>query len=311
MVDPENKTPENRVKPAERQYPDPKSKMLRDGKPTTGHSWDGIEEFDNPMPRWWLWTFYITIAWALVYMILYPAWPLVSSATSGVLGYSSRAEVAAEIGTFESRNQPWFDRLVETDLAAIGDDHDLQRFAVNAGGAVFRAHCSQCHGTGGAGVQASGFPNLLDDEWLWGGQIEDIHQTVLYGIRNQEHADTRWSEMPAFGRDGLLDTAEIDQVVEYVLAMSRQAHDPALAQAGAEVYEINCSGCHGAQGEGDAFGGAPALNNAIWLYGGSREAIRYSVVNARFGIMPGFANRLRDAEIRAVAAYVHQLGGGQ
>lgn len=311
MVDREDKTPENRVSPAERQYPDPQVKMERDGTPTTGHSWDGIEEFDNPMPRWWLWTFYITIIWAVGYMILYPAWPMLSGATTGVLGYSSRAEVATEIATFETRNQVWFDRLVETDLATIGDDAELQRFAVNAGGAVFRAQCSQCHGAGGGGVQASGFPNLLDDDWLWGGQIEDIHQSILYGIRNEDYPDARWSEMPAFGRDGILNTDEIDQVVEHVLQLSRQAHDPALALAGTEVYLDNCAGCHGDQGEGQHDLGAPALNNAVWLYGGSRDAIRYSVVNSRFGIMPGFSSRLREAEIRAVAAYVHQLGGGQ
>lgn len=280
-------------------------------KPTTGHSWDGIEEFDNPMPRWWLWTFYATIIWAVIYMIAYPAWPLVRGATAGILGYSSRAAVATELEQFEARNAEWFERLVSTDLAAISGDQELQRFAVNAGASVFRAQCSQCHGTGGAGVQAGGFPNLNDDEWLWGGTIEDIHQTVLYGIRNTEHPDARYSQMPAFGRDELLTSEEIDQVVEHVLAISRQPHDATLAAAGAEVYDINCSGCHGANGEGDPFGGAPSLNNAIWLYGGDREAIRYSVVNARFGIMPGFSGRLREAEIRAVAAYVHQLGGGQ
>ena len=280
-------------------------------KPTTGHSWDGIEEFDNPMPRWWLWTFYGTIIWAVIYMIFYPAWPLVQGATAGLLGYSSRGQVAAEIERFETRNGEWFDRLVATDLTQVAQDPELQRFAVNAGGAVFRAHCSQCHGTGGAGVQAGGFPNLNDDEWLWGGTIEDIHQTIVYGIRNADFPDARWSQMPAFGRDELLTEPEIDQVVEHVLAISRQPHDADLAAAGAEVFDINCSGCHGQAGEGDPLGGAPALNNAIWLYGGSREAIRYSVVNARFGIMPGFTNRLREAEIRAVAAYVHQLGGGQ
>ena len=162
-----------------------------------------------------------------------------------------------------------------------------------------------------AGVQASGFPNLLDDEWMWGGTMEDIHQTVRYGIRNEDHLDTRWSEMPAFGRDGLLDDQEIDQVVHYVLRLSGQNADAAMAAAGEEVYMFNCASCHGDSGEGDTFVGAPPLNSAIWLYGGTFEDIRHTVVHSRFGIMPGFAGRLRDAEIRAVAAYVHQLGGGQ
>ena len=310
MVDPENRTPENKVTPPERQYPDPRVKLDQE-PPTTGHSWDGIEEYDNPMPRWWLWTFYLTIIWAVIYMILYPAWPLMTRATSGLLGYSSRGEVAAEIARFDAQNQVWFDRLNSTELAAIHEDRELQSFAVNAGASVFRAQCSQCHGSGGAGVQASGFPNLLDDEWLWGGTIEDIHLTVRYGIRNEDHADARWSEMPAFGRDGLLDDTEIDQVVHFVLRLSGQQADATLASAGAEIFEMNCASCHGERGEGDPFMGAPALNSAIWLYGGSYEAIRESVYNSRFGIMPGFAGRLRDAEIRAVAAYVHQLGGGQ
>ena len=304
-------TPENKVKPAERQYPDPAEKMMRDGKPTTGHSWDGIEEYDNPLPRWWLWIFYATIIWSVIYMILYPAWPLVNSATSGILGYSSRGEVAAEIERFEADNEVWFQRLVATDLDEIREDDELQRFAVNAGGSVFAAQCSQCHGAGGAGVQAAGYPNLLNDAWLWGGTMEDIHQTVRYGIRNEDHLDARWSEMPAFGRDELLEEDEIDQVVEFVLQMSGQDHDAALAGLGAEVYDLNCASCHGIDGEGDYFLGAPALNDQVWLYGGTRDAIRHSVVYSRFGVMPGFADRLRDAEIRAVAVYVHQLGGGQ
>jgi len=280
--------------------------------PTTGHSWDGIQEFDNPMPRWWLWTFYLTIIWAVIYMILYPAWPLVNRATAGLLGYSSRAEVAEEIARVEAANQVWYDRLMQADLNAIADDPEMHSFAVNAGAAVFRAQCSQCHGQGADGIRmGSGFPNLNDDEWMWGGTMEDIVQTVTYGIRNSEYPDARWSEMPAFGRDGLLTPEEIDQVVNHVLKISGQEYDPALAEAGAEVFDLNCSSCHGPNGEGDTFVGAPALNNAIWLYGGDEASIRETVTNARFGIMPGFANRLPEAQIRAVAAYVHQLGGGQ
>lgn len=287
-------------------------KKKKHGEPsTTGHSWDGIEEFDNPMPRWWLWSFYISIFWAAIYMIFYPAWPLISSATTGVLGYSSRADVATEIARADAANQVWYDRLMATDPAHIIDDAELQRFAVNAGAAVFRAQCSQCHGAGAAGVQAGGFPNLNDDEWLWGGTMEDIVQTVGYGIRNEVFPDARWSEMPAFGRDGLLTSDEIDQVVNHVLEISGQAHDAALAAAGAVVFEDNCASCHGSNGEGDQFVGAPPLNNAIWLYGGDAATIRETVTNSRFGIMPGFNERLPEAQVRAVAAYVHQLGGGQ
>jgi cytochrome c oxidase cbb3-type subunit 3 len=279
--------------------------------PTTGHIWDGIEEFDNPMPRWWLWTFYATIIWAIGYWVLYPAWPMLTGATPGVLGYSTRAAVAEEIQQFEIANDVWFARLNETDLNEVAADPELQRFASQAGAAIFRAQCSQCHGAGAAGVQGAGYPNLLDDEWMWGGTIDDIHQTVTYGIRNEDYPDARWSQMPAFGADGLLSEEEINQLVSFVHQISGQPHDATLAAAGVELFEFNCAACHGDTGGGDVFVGAPALNNAVWLYGGGEDAIRETITNARFGIMPGFEHRLRPAEIRAVAAYIHQLGGGQ
>lgn len=301
---------ENKVTPASRQYPDPAKKLKHDVA-TTGHSWDGIEEYDNPMPRWWVWIFIITIIWSVGYWVAYPAWPGIKSSTAGLLGYSSRANVAQEINEFEARNEQFFVQLVDTDLEVISDNDELHRFAINAGASVFRAQCSQCHGSGGAGVQAAGYPNLLNDDWLWGGTMDDILTTVTWGIRNEDFADARWSEMPAFGRDGLLDDAEIDQVVHHVLSLSGSDHDAQLAAAGTELYEINCASCHGDGGEGDHFLGAPALNNQVWLYGGSFDAIRETIYYSRFGVMPGFENRLREAEIRAVAAYVHQLGGGQ
>ena len=281
-------------------------------RPTTGHSWDGIEEFDNPLPRWWLWIFYATIIWSVVYWILFPAWPLINGATAGVLGYSSRQDVEAEMISADNANAPWYNQLMDTDLSQIDSNSELYRFAVNAGAAVFRAQCSQCHGAGADGLRpGSGFPNLLDDEWMWGGTTEDIIQTVTYGIRNEDFPDARYSEMPSFGRDGLLTDEEIAQVVNHVLNISGQAHDAALAVAGAEVFDLNCSSCHGVDGEGDQFQGAPPLNNAIWLYGGSEAEITASVTNAHFGVMPGFADRVNEAQIRAVAIYVHQLGGGQ
>ena len=307
-------TEENRISPASRQYPDSRAQMARDSRvepPTTGHSWDGIKEYDNPMPRWWLWTFYITIAWAVIYWILYPAWPMVSQATPGLLGSSTRGDVSREIQDFETRNEPWFERLNATPVAALRDEEDLERFGVQAGAAIFAAQCSQCHGAGAQGVQAGGFPSLLDDQWLWGGTLEDIHQTIRHGIRNEDDPEARWSEMPAFGRDGILDGDEIEQVVEYVLAMSGQSHDGDLAELGAEVFEWNCAACHMDDGSGNTDLGAPALNNQIWLYGGDRETLWETVYYSRYGVMPAFAQRLREAEIRAVAIYVHQLGGGQ
>lgn len=276
---------------------------------TTGHSWDGIEEFNNPLPRWWLWTFYATIFWGVLYTIAYPAWPLISGATPGVLGYSTRAEVAEDITRFEELNAPIEAKLEAADLTAISADAELANYTQNAGAAVFKTWCAQCHGAGAAGVQGQGYPNLLDDDWLWGGSIEDIHLTISHGIRNEEDPDARYSEMPAFGE--LLAEEEIAGVVQYVRQISGQEADAALATAGETVFLDNCAACHAEDGTGDRFQGAPNLTDAIWLYGGSVEDITYTVENARFGVMPSWTSRLSEAEIRAVAAYVHGLGGGE
>ena len=279
--------------------------------PTTGHVWDGIEEFDNPMPRWWVWVFYACIVWGIGYSIAYPAWPMITRATPGLLGSSTRADVAVEIADFDARNGPIKAKLVATDLTAVSADPELMSYARNAGAAVFRTNCATCHGSGGAGVEAKGYPNLRDNDWLWGGDIESIHTTIAHGIRNTTDADARYSEMPKFGVDGLLEKPQIDQVVEYVLQLSGQEHDAALATAGATIFAENCAACHGEAGMGDQALGAPNLTDVIWLYGGSRDAITYSVVNARFGVMPNWNTRLSEDEIRAVALYVHSESAGQ
>ncbi len=273
---------------------------------TTGHSWDGIEEYNNPLPRWWLWTFYATIIWGIGYTILYPAWPLLERATPGLLGYSTRQEVAREIQAFKEMNAEVEARLAAADLTALRDDPELYGYAVNSGAAVFRTYCSQCHGSGGAG--AKGYPNLLDDDWLWGGDIESIAYTVRHGIRSRSD-ETRYSEMPAFGE--FLSDEEIAQVVAYVQSLAGLDHDPALAGPGQIVYADNCASCHGADGSGDRDQGAPNLTDAIWLFGDSPEDITYSVRYARNVEMPDWGGRLSDAQINAVAAYVHQLGGGE
>ncbi|MFE3836681.1 cytochrome-c oxidase, cbb3-type subunit III [Pseudogemmobacter sonorensis] len=278
---------------------------------TTGHQWDGIEEFDNPMPRWWVWVFYATIVWGIGYTILYPAWPLVSQATRGLLGHSTREDVAVEMASWDSQNAAIKQQLVETDLNEIQNDPQLASFAENAGAAVFRTYCAQCHGAGASGIAELGYPNLLDDDWLWGGTMEDIHLTVTHGIRNTTDADARYSEMPRYGVDELLEREEITAVVEYVLQISGQDHDSALAAGGEVVFADNCAACHGETGTGDIFQGAPNLTDRIWLYGGSREAITESVNYARFGVMPNWNARLSEDEIRAVSYYVHSLGGGQ
>ena len=278
---------------------------------TTGHSWDGIEELDNPMPRWWVWVFYATIVWGIWYVIAYPAWPLIERATDGYLGYDMREEVASEIKRFDDANAEVKAKLVAADLNAIGADPALAGYAQGAGAAVFKTNCAQCHGAGAAGVQSLGYPNLLDDDWLWGGTMEDIHLTVTHGIRNTTDADARYSEMPKWGVDGMLDDAQIGDITEYVLKLSGQDHDAAKAEAGMQPYVDNCAACHMEDGTGDRAQGAPDLADAVWLYGGTREAIHESIYYARFGVMPDWSKRLSEDQIRAVAYYVHSLGGGE
>ncbi len=290
-------------------------KQPTEGVGTTGHEWDGIREWDNPMPRWWLWTFYATIVWGLLYTVAYPAWPMIHGATSGFLGYSTRGAVAADIAAVEAARSGTIERLAAVDLAQLPGDPQLHAFAVDAGAAVFRADCSQCHGAGAAGVQAGGFPSLLDDDWLWGGTIEDIALTVTHGVRNEASPEARWSQMPAFGET--LSRDEITAIVAHVRRISGQNHDAAVEPAGEQLFADNCAGCHGEQGEGMREMGAPDLTDAVWLYGGTPEKIEETIRLARFGVMPAWSDQFRpgsgltQAEINAVAAYVHQLGGGE
>lgn len=276
---------------------------------TTGHEWDGIKEYNKPLPRWWLWTFYATIVWAVLYTIAYPAWPGIREATPGLLGYSTRAEVVDEIARFEDANSAINAQLASVELTEIVNDPDLNQYAQNAGAAVFRSWCSQCHGSGAAGVQASGYPNLLDDDWLWGGDIEAIHATIAHGIRNEEDPDARWSQMPAFA--DILAEEEVTQVVNYVMSLSGEPQDASMVAAGETVYLDNCAACHMDDGTGDRWQGAPNLTDAIWLYGGDYDTLMETVNYSRFGVMPPWTDRLSEAEIRAVATYVHGLGGGE
>ncbi len=282
-------------------------KKLDEDPNTTGHVWDGIEEFDNPMPRWWLWTLYATIVWAIGYTIAYPAWPLVNGATQGLLGWSTRANVAAEMATAEEANADNWAQLAAVDLNALENNPELNAYASKAGAAVFKTVCAQCHGSGAAG--AKGYPNLLDNDWLWGGSIEAIHDTVAHGIRNDTDPDARYSEMPAFGE--ILEKTEIDQVVNYVMSLSGTPQDASMVADGEALFIDNCAVCHADDATGDQEMGAPNLKDAIWLYGGDFETLKTTVTYSRFGVMPPWNERLTEAQVRAVAAYVHQLGGGE
>jgi cytochrome c oxidase cbb3-type subunit 3 len=279
--------------------------------PTTGHVWDGIQEYDNPMPRWWLWVLYLTIIWGIGYTIAYPAWPLISGHTQGVIGSNQRADVEADIKRFDDANAGVKAKLVAADLASIPANDELKTFAVSAGASLFKNNCAQCHGSGAAGVQGKGYPNLLDNDWLWGGDMTAIHATITHGIRNTTDEDARLSQMPAFGVDGILEKPQIDQVVQYVLQISGQDHDAALATAGTTVFAENCVACHGEDAKGMRDFGAPNLTDAIWLYGGSVATLTETVTKARYGVMPAWTGKLSEDEIRAVATYVHSLGGGE
>lgn len=273
------------------------------GRETMGHDFDGIEELNTPMPRWWLITFYATIAWGVAYTIAFPAWPMISGATAGLLGYSTRAEVAADIDAHETANAALVADLLEVDMTAFDPQSDLHRYAVARGGSVFRAQCSQCHGAGAAG--ATGYPNLLDNDWLWGGNLEAIAFSVRHGIRNETDPDARWSQMPAFG--DMLEPEEIEALADFIPSLP----DAGGEGSGATLFADNCASCHGETGMGDREQGAPNLADAIWLYGGDRASLIDSITNARFGVMPAWGQRLSEEDVRAVATYVHGLGGGE
>jgi len=273
------------------------------GQTTTGHSYDGIEELNTPLPRWWLWTFYATIIWGVGYTIAFPAWPMLNKATAGVLGYSTRTEVAERIEAHKASNAELVASLLSTELDVLSENSDLHRYAVARGASVFRAQCSQCHGAGAAG--AKGYPNLLDNDWLWGGELAQIAFSVRHGIRNESDFEAHYSEMPQFG--DILSDEDIVFVANYVLTLP----EGGATGRGATLFAENCASCHGDTGQGDREQGAPNLADAIWLYGGDRDTVIESITNARFGVMPAWGQRLNEEDVRAVSAYVHSLGGGE
>ncbi|MCP5402240.1 MAG: cytochrome-c oxidase, cbb3-type subunit III [Novosphingobium sp.] len=279
------------------------------GVETVGHEWDGIEELNNPLPRWWVWTFYACIVFAIGYCIAYPAWPLISKGTEGVLGWTSRGQLATEIEKADEAKAALLASLDKASIEQIASDPELLRSAVAGGNAAFKVNCVQCHGSGAAGSR--GYPNLADDDWLWGGSLPEIQQTILNGIRHPGDDRTRVSEMSAFGRDGLLSAAEIRDVTGYVLSLSGQEQPSASTQRGAEIFAANCVTCHGADAKGLRQFGAPDLTDAIWLYGGTRADIESQVNAPQHGVMPAWSERLDPVTIKMLAAYVHSLGGGE
>jgi cytochrome c oxidase cbb3-type subunit III len=279
------------------------------GTATTGHEWDGIKELNTPLPRWWLWVFYATHVWALGYIILYPSIPLLRDATTGLLGWHSRAEVASDISTVEASRADIFARIRDLPLGEIAADEELRGVAFRGGESAFKVNCVQCHGADAAG--GFGYANLNDDDWIWGGTLDDIHYTIAHGVRFAADPETRFSEMPAFGRDALLDREQINAVTQHVLALAGQPHDAAIAQNGAALYADNCAACHGETGEGMRELGAPRLNDAVWLYGSNPEQVLAQVHSPRHGNMPAWGGRLDETTIKQLTIYVHGLGGGE
>jgi cytochrome c oxidase cbb3-type subunit 3 len=275
------------------------------GTQTVGHEWDGIEELDTPMPRWWLWTFYASIVFAVGYVIAYPAIPMVRKGTEGLLGWSSRGQLAREVDQHQATLAPVLSAIAAVPIEQLPDNPTLMRAAVTGGRAAFKVNCVQCHGAGAAG--SKGYPNLNDDDWLWGGDLKAIEYTITHGARQPGDAQTHVSEMPAFGA-GILTPAQIDQVASHVLSLSGKARDNA---AGAQLFAQNCAVCHGLGGTGNRTVGAPNLADAIWLYGGKREDIAAQVGNPHHGAMPAWGGRLDPVTIKMLAAYVHSLGGGE
>ncbi|MEX0697891.1 MAG: cytochrome-c oxidase, cbb3-type subunit III [Dongiaceae bacterium] len=287
------------------------TKVERDavtGQETTGHEWDGIKELNTPLPTWWLYVFYATIVWSIGYWVVYPAWPSLTGYTRGVIGYSSRADLAARLDQATEARRGWTDRLEAAAVEDIAADPELLRYSMNGGRAVFADNCAPCHGSGGQG--APGFPNLVDDSWIWGGDLAAIQQTVRFGVRSG-HDETRVSEMPRFGVDDMLADPDIADVAQFVLSLTNRAADPAAAEHGATVFADNCAACHGETGGGMAELGAPSLNDDIWLFGGEPDDILAQVRSPQHGVMPAWQGRLDEAAIKMATVYVHSLGGGQ
>jgi cytochrome c oxidase cbb3-type subunit 3 len=279
------------------------------GRSTTGHEWDGIKELNTPLPRWWVLTFYATIVWAVAYWVVYPAWPLVSGYTAGVLHYTNRAAITEDLANLEALRGEKMKVLGTASLADIEKDPALLALARARGKTVFGDNCAPCHGSGAAG--AKGYPNLNDDDWLWGGSLDQIMQTIQFGARSG-HAKAHEGQMLAFGRDGVLKKDEVVTVANYVRALSGLSTAPGYdAAAGKKIFAENCVSCHGDDGKGNQELGAPNLTDQIWLYGSDEATLIETIGNGRTGVMPAWIGRLDPVTIKALTVYVHSLGGGK
>ena len=277
------------------------------GIETTGHEWDGIKELDHPLPRWWLWIFYACIAFAVVCWFLFPAWPWFGGNTTGFLHSSSRNQVEKDVRALKAQRSAEAGTLANASLEQIEKDPALQSYALAVGQSIFGDNCATCHGAGGTG--AKGYPNLRDDVWLWGGSLEDIQRTITYGVRSGDD-QARMSQMPSFGRDQILQPAQIDDLTEYVVALSHRKADIPAVQRAAPVFSANCAVCHGPAGLGNQQLGAPNLTDKDWLYGADRISIHDQIWNGHGGVMPAWRHRFDPNTIKALAVYIHVNAGG-
>src|SRR5271165_3107097 len=279
------------------------------GQTTTGHEWDRIRELNTPLPRWWLYLFYLCIAFAVAYWIVYPAWPLASGYTSGLLGYTNRGRVAEDLAAGQAARMQMAAGLEKASLAEIAADPQLTEIALAQGKAAFGDNCTPCHGSGGQGQK--GYPNLTAGRWLWGGTLEQIDATITHGVRADD-PDTHASAMPAFGKDGILKAEEIREVANYVRTLAGLEPEQGVdIAAGKKIFADNCVVCHGEDGKGKIDLGAPNLTTKVWLYGSDLKDLMYTITNARNSTMPAWGKRLDPETIKSLAVYVHSLGGGK
>jgi len=287
--------------------PDKIEKDAHSGMNTTGHEWDGLRELNTPLPKWWLYTWFACIAWAVCMCLLYPSIPGIRGYWHGLLGYSTRVEAMQGLAEIHTVHADAMAAIGAKPIEQVAADPKLLETALQSGRITFANNCQPCHGQNGTG--RIGYPALGDDVWLWGGKLTDIETTITHGIRSTDPA-ARQSLMPAFG-DGALKPAEIQQVANYVGAWWGVLPAGTDTSAGAKIFTENCASCHGDKGQGSHDFGAPPLNAHIHLYGGTRDAIVAQVTHPRAGVMPNWSPRLDTATIRSVAVYVHSLGGGE
>ena len=282
------------------------------GRETTGHEWNGIKELDTPVPRGVLMFLIVTHIWAIGWWFFVPAWPLGTTYTKGFLGVDQKQTVEAQLVEAQRDRSDWTRRLETEDYNAILADEALMQTVRSTGRQLFGDNCAACHGRDGKG--RANYPDLTDDDWLWGGGPELIEKTMRVGI-NTQHPETRIGQMPAFGRDEMLDRDQVRSVAAYVYSLSHPDYSTPenvdRIEAGREVFLTTCASCHGEDAKGNRDVGAPNLTDAYWVYGGDLDTIIASVHGGRQGHMPTWDERLTTAEIRTLALYVHDLGTQQ